>query len=406
MLCFLLQQNNDNSLEIMKAGHRIDAIFMVWSINYYDSILRALKQDSVVYINKVAKIVHQWVHHWDGSINRNDGELYLLTWKLPTIEGGEQEKNQNLQKMKTELADKSLIAAVKVIAELRRSGELMSYYKNPNLMNSIGRNIDSWVTFGIHQGWTIEGVIGSKYKIDAWYFFSYQQSIAYRVQKLCKHYDMPILITENLYNLMSLKARYTLRKIDVITMKESSDPKGIFTFDISYPSLDSTDNIPDDHSTGELIKLDQYANINIEGFKDQGAEYMFTLDNDIVESQWNIQEFNPIFRQLFKCYIAGEWTEAYECIQRCLEWWEDDGPTKAIQLYLSAFQYQQPNSWNGYRNIEDDLNKIYRDRIRDQQLDEQSQEEVKHEKSVNEGLSKARLSLTQKENSHEESKES
>jgi len=67
----------------------------------------------------------------------------LLTWKLPTIEGGEQEKNQNLQKMKTELADKSLIAAVKVIAELRRSGELMSYYKNPNLMNSIGRNIDS-----------------------------------------------------------------------------------------------------------------------------------------------------------------------------------------------------------------------------------------------------------------------
>jgi len=68
-------------------------------------------------------------------------------------------------------------------------------------------------------------------------------------------------------------------------MKESSDPKGIFTFDISYPSLDSTDNIPDDHSTGELIKLDQYANINIEGFKDQGAEYMFTLDNDIVESQ-------------------------------------------------------------------------------------------------------------------------
>jgi len=45
--------------------------------------------------------------------------------------------------MKTELADKSLIAAVKVIAELRRSSELIPYYRNPNLTNAIGRNIDS-----------------------------------------------------------------------------------------------------------------------------------------------------------------------------------------------------------------------------------------------------------------------
>lgn len=100
---------------------------------------------------------------------------------------------------------------------------------------------------------------------------------------------------------MSLKARNTLRKIDVITMKESpSEPRGIFTFDISYPNLENTENIPDDHATGELIKLEQYANINIEGFKDKGVDYMFTLDSDIVEAQSNIQEFNPLFRQLFK----------------------------------------------------------------------------------------------------------
>uniref|UniRef100_A0A7S3KMH7 Uncharacterized protein n=1 Tax=Euplotes crassus TaxID=5936 RepID=A0A7S3KMH7_EUPCR len=214
---------------------------------------------------------------------------------------------------------------------------------------------------------------------------------------------MPILITENLYNLMSLKARYTLRKIDVIVMKESQDPKGIFSFDVSYTSLDNTENIPEDHQTGELIKLEQYANINIEGFKDQGVDYMFTLDNDVVESQSNIQEFNPIFRQLFKCYIAGEWGDAFECIQRCLECWEDDGPTKAIQFYLSAFQYQQPNQWNGYRNIEDDLNKIYRSRIRAQQLDEQSQEDSKNQK--NEHVSHGRLSVLHREASMEESKE-
>lgn len=174
---------------------------------------------------------------------------------------------------------------------------------------------------------------------------------------------MPILVTENLYSLMSLKARNTLRKIDVITMKESSDPRGIFAFDISYTNLENTENIPDDHKTGELIKLSQYKNINIEGFKDKEVDYMFTLDSDIVESQSRILEFNPIFRQAFKSYIAGEWQYAYDHIERCLECWEDDGPTKAIQLYLSAHQYVAPDAWNGHRNIDDDLAKIYKEKL-------------------------------------------
>jgi len=33
---------------------------------------------------------------------------------------------------------------------------------------------------------------------------------------MCAHYDQNILISETLYNIMSLKARNTLRKIDVI----------------------------------------------------------------------------------------------------------------------------------------------------------------------------------------------
>lgn len=45
---------------------------------------------------------------------------------------------------------------------------------------------------------------------------------------------MQILLSESLYNLMSLKARNTLRKIDVVTMNESKDPRGIYTFDLSF----------------------------------------------------------------------------------------------------------------------------------------------------------------------------
>ena len=88
--------------------------------------------------------------------------------------------------------------------------------------------------------------------------------------------------------------------------------------------------VPEGHDFGNLLKIPLYESINIEGFKDKGVDYMFTLDRDIVGAQNTIQEFNPIFRQAFKSYIAGEWNNAYDHIERCLELWENDGPTRAI----------------------------------------------------------------------------
>ena len=84
---------------------------------------------------------------------------------------------------------------------------------------------------------------------------------------------------------MSLKARNTLRKIDVIIMNESKDPRGIYTFDISFNNQEQMMLIPDDHELGDLIKLAEYESINIESFKKKGVDYMFTLDSDIVGLQ-------------------------------------------------------------------------------------------------------------------------
>jgi hypothetical protein len=53
---------------------------------------------------------------------------------------------------------------------------------------------------------------------------------------------------------MSLKARNTLRKIDVISMKECRDHIGLYTFDISFSNVD-IDMVPEDHQIGDLIKL-------------------------------------------------------------------------------------------------------------------------------------------------------
>ena len=74
--------------------------------------------------------------------------------------------------MRTEYADKSLIAAVKIVSELRRASELASYSKNPEIIKKLGGGSSNYkpsLTFGLHMGWTIEGAIGSESKIDACY---------------------------------------------------------------------------------------------------------------------------------------------------------------------------------------------------------------------------------------------
>ena len=81
--------------------------------------------------------------------------------------------------------------------------------------------------------------------------------------------------------MMSLKARNTLRKIDVIKANEDKDPQGVYTFDLSFTTQEQM-IVPEDHEIGGLIKLSEYETINIESFRNKGVDYMFTLDSDLV----------------------------------------------------------------------------------------------------------------------------
>lgn len=145
---------------------------MVVRIGNFVKISNAMDSRISEYINKVVKILHECADRWSGWANKNEGDKYLLTWKLPDIEEAENEKNEALQEQRTEFADKSLIAAVKIISEIRRSGDLKMHSANPELVKAVGNGnntFETYLTFGLHMGWTIEGVIGSENKSDACY---------------------------------------------------------------------------------------------------------------------------------------------------------------------------------------------------------------------------------------------
>lgn len=366
----------DGQPEIMIPGRKMDAIFMSVKINDFVILADILQEEINQFMNKILSIVHTTADKWSGSPNKTDNDRLLITWKLPeTIEEGDNEKNEQRLEQRTEFADKALIAAVKIVSEIRRSSKLATYSHDPKIRDKfLPDKYKPKLTFGLHMGWAIEGAIGSAdHKIDACYL-SPQKTIADRVEELCHYYDMEILVTEDLYNLMSLKARNTLRKIDVIKMNECKDQKGIYTFDLCI--TDEIMQTPDEHSVGDLIKLQEFESINIESFKNKGVDYMFTLDSDIVGLQSHIHEFNPIFRQAFKTYISGDWNHAYDNIDRALELLDNDGPTRAMQRYMAYFRFQTHEEWNGFRDIDkkiniEELNQKFEEKEAKRELEEQ-----------------------------------
>ena len=56
--------------------------------------------------------------------------------------------------------------------------------------------------FGLHQGWAIEGAIGSFFKVDASYL-SPNVNMAARLEAATNMFGVPILISDSLRDLMS-----------------------------------------------------------------------------------------------------------------------------------------------------------------------------------------------------------
>lgn len=172
----------DGNFEIMIPGHRINVIFMVCRVNKYVDYCEVLKTHMTEFINRIVGILHECALRWDGAANKSEGEKYLITWKLPNTENQtDNEKNEWLMEQRTEMADKCLIAAVKIVSEMRRATNFSSFYRKSGMASRFGNTIRPYITFGLHMGYTIEGAIGSDYKIDACYL-SPNVQITYRIE--------------------------------------------------------------------------------------------------------------------------------------------------------------------------------------------------------------------------------
>ncbi len=390
-------------LNLMTTGRMINSIFGFCDVRQFTDTTECLQEEVMLFVNRIAHILHSIVNQCSGSANKNIGDAFLLTWKL--------EDDMTVDET-SYLADSALVTFCKALVELGRYQDFICNFSNaanerlykrfPGYLVRIGS--------GLHVGWAIEGAIGSNRKIDASYLSPHVNFTEF-LESSTKAYGVPLLISEPFYNLLSPEANMYVRQVDRIR-KPGEDPVGMFTYDsdlnlkwpkkdvkrrastrsASSPSKDKERKMSmvaggddDDlkakkkkrqslHSQmqneGKGSKEDKGKGVDEEdleaGGKDSKEELLpiitvppythgcWERDPELILLR-HVTYDNPKFRPLWDtgvaAYLSGDWPTAHHVFNDCLDLTNGlDGPSKFLINVIDGSDGNAPDDWSGYRH--------------------------------------------------------
>lgn len=346
----------------MLPGVKQYAVFGFCDIRNFTDSTEVLQEDVMLFVNRIARIVHKTVDKYAGVANKNIGDAFLLLWKFEQ-EDVERSCVRNLTVKRTRntknLADFAVISFLKIICGINTRREILQYR---DLKGLVARIPDYKVKmgFGLHVGWAIEGAIGSVYKIDASYL-SPNVNIAARLEAATKQYGVNLLISHELVGCCSKRVQRFCREIDRVTVKGSVKPMGLFTIDVEVEKLKQKEG----RGGGRLEEKERHImkknNIFQQFFmslcegseeKQMKASMFFEFDESLVTITRNaFGVARNLFGKGFRNYVEGRWRESRECFEQSLVVSPWDGPTVTLLNFMKSYGFEKPGSWQGFREL-------------------------------------------------------
>jgi len=130
--------SNYNDLNPMIKGRKKKAIFGFCDIRDFPTVNEALQENTVVFLNQIADIVHSSVDLFFGATNKNIGDAFLTVWKIPTK--NQNNENLNFKKQQTN-SNKMLDYNENNKKDISKSYSNKKNVKNLNLKFSDERSI-------------------------------------------------------------------------------------------------------------------------------------------------------------------------------------------------------------------------------------------------------------------------
>ncbi|CAG9312300.1 unnamed protein product [Blepharisma stoltei] len=342
-------------------GKKRLCIFGFCDIRQFSEATEILQKDVMIFVNEIAKIVHQTVNNYSGSANKNIGEAFLIVWKFhreSVLEDSLTGEVSLIDNHHTnDLADMAVVAYLKTIAEINKSPKTLAYQKHPGLTAKMP-GFCVKMGFGLHQGWAIEGAIGSEFKIDASYL-SPNVNLASRLEAATRQFGVHILVSDALYNICSSQTQKNFRKVDRVTVKGSKVPIELYTVDLDLTALEVGTDTEDTFT--DLKEARAFAHIKRERLNDavKHKNYrvyrLFTDDKDLRAMKKNISKhFMHWFSIALEEYLKGDWSQAAIDFSKAQVYKNGkDGPTEVILEFMKENNNVPPPDWSGYRILHD-----------------------------------------------------
>jgi len=256
------------------------------------------------------------------------------------------------------IADLAVMSFIQVVAELSRNRKLAEYRGHPALLARFPHFRVS-AGFGLHLGWSIEGAIGSEFKIDASYL-SPHVNIASRLEAATVEYNVTILLSEPLVMACNAPFSRYFRPVDHVKLQGSNVPTRLFTVDLNQEILAVESAIserrrrnpnrfqerPLREQLKERILMDDTYKVHT----------LFDTDKDVrrMRERFSVEFFRE-FEKGYLNYEAGEWDVAAKVLNRTKTMLASvsgyDGPSSTLLDYMESFNNEAPAGWPGWREL-------------------------------------------------------
>lgn len=218
-----LSEGTGGKLNLMGSGVMIRSIFGFCDVRQFTDTTECLQEEVMLFVNRIAHILHSIVVQCAGAANKNIGDAFLLTWKL----------DDQLQADDIALlADQALLTFCKALVELSRHQQFICNFSVAATARLYRRfpEYNVRIGCGLHVGWAIEGAIGSNRKIDASYLSPHVSATEY-LESSTKAYGVSLLLSEPFYRLLSPAAAHYCRQVDRVRRSVHEEPMGLYTYD-------------------------------------------------------------------------------------------------------------------------------------------------------------------------------
>eukprot|EP01031_Cornospumella_fuschlensis_P027048 gene27048-32682_t len=211
-----LADSSGGKLNLMGSGTMIHSIFGFCDVRQFTDTTECLQEEVMLFVNRIAHILHSIVVQCSGAANKNIGDAFLLTWKIDDKFSPDQI---------AALADQALLTFVKAFVELSRYSEFICNFSPAATTRLYKRFPDYAVRIGsgLHVGWAIEGAIGSNRKIDASYLSPHVNASEF-LESSTKAYGVSLLMSEPFFQLLSPSAAKYCRQVDRIRRSALEEP--------------------------------------------------------------------------------------------------------------------------------------------------------------------------------------